>query len=114
MSAAWHHLRAFNRGAWEQAEQHRFWQPETTPRGVDDRRPATPISAELFPGYEPKSSARLDAALAWIRRRLLEEQTGVEDRAVVTAWMEQTGRGLRVIPVRHADEHAAAFSGFVL
>ena len=112
--AAQHHLRAFNRGAWEQAERHRFWQPGTTPRGVDDGRPATPISAELFRGYDAKSSARLDAALAWYQGRLREQQAGVEDRAVVIAWMEQTDRGLRVVPARYGDEHAAAFGDFAL
>ncbi len=64
-------LAAFNRGAWCQAERHRFWRPGTTPSDIDDRRPVPPISAELFDGYEPKSSARLDAAFAWLSNACL-------------------------------------------
>lgn len=112
--AALHHSRGFNRGAWEQAEQHRFWQPGTTPPGVEDRQPAVPSSAELLRGYEPNNSARLDSALAWYRQRLLGHLAGVEDRAVVTAWMEQTDRGLRIAHVQHTDQHAEVFSAFVL
>ena len=112
--AARHHLCAFNRGAWEQAERHRFWQPGTTPRDIEDKRPLAPISAELFRGYDPKTSARLDAALAWYTRRVLDQQAGSDDRAVVIAWMEQVDGELRVVPVRHADEHAALFASFRL
>jgi hypothetical protein len=114
MHAEGHHLRAFNRGAWEQAERHRFWQLGTMPRSIDERRPVTPISAGLFRAYDPRSSARLDAALAWIRRRLLEQQAGVKDGAVVTAWMEQADGTPRVVPRRHAGEHASVFSAFGL
>ena len=112
--AARHHLSAFNRGAWEQAERHRFWQPGTTPRDIQDRRPLAPISAELFRAYDTKTSARLDAALAWYTRRILDQQAGTEDRAVVIAWMQQSHGELRVVPVRHADEHAAVFAAFRL
>jgi hypothetical protein len=107
-------LAAFNRGAWCQAERHRFWRPGTTPRDIDDRRPVPPISAELFDGYEPKSSARLDAAFAWAHQRMLGHLNGVEDRAVVTAWIEESNGGLRVAHVRHSHDHARVFSAFAL
>lgn len=109
-----HHLRAFNLGAWEQAERHRFWQPGTMPRGID-RGPALPIAAEFFCGYDPKrSSTRLDAALEWFQQRRHEQLAGVDDRAVVTAWMERAEEGMRVTYVRHEGKHAEAFSAFML
>ena len=100
--AARHHLCAFNRGAWEQAERHRFWQPGTTPRDIEDKRSLAPISAELFRGYDPKTSARLDAALAWYTRRVLDQQASSDDRAVVNRLDRTSRRGIagRTRPAR--------------
>ena len=108
------HLHVYNHAAWEQAERHRFWQPGTMPE-VHAEQHAEPISVDLFAGYDPKSdSARLDAALVWVERRLHAQHAGFEDRAVVTAWIEAADDGPRLIHTRHAHEHATAFSGFVL
>ncbi|HEY4277677.1 MAG TPA: DUF4238 domain-containing protein [Conexibacter sp.] len=118
--AARHHIGLLNRGAWVQAERHRFWQPGTTPSGVDDRRAGKPIARELFRGYDPeRSSLRLDVALEWCKRRrhgqLATGPIGGDDRAVVTTWFEQGGSGgPRIVAERHDREHAEAFADFVL
>jgi hypothetical protein len=103
-----------NRSAWDKAERHRFWEPGVSPTGIDGADTASPISTMWFKNYDPRSSARLDAALDWIRRRLIDQQAGVNDRAVVTAWMVHAGGHPRVVFSRHAGEHASVFSAFEL
>ncbi|UGS36109.1 DUF4238 domain-containing protein [Capillimicrobium parvum] len=107
-----HQLAAFNHGAWAQAETHRFWRPGTTPRGIDARPVA--VSAASFPAYDIRNSARLDATTAWLQTRTLDRARGVEDRAVVTAWMTQTTEGLKHSFVRHEGEHAQVLSSYSL
>jgi hypothetical protein len=109
-----HHVGIVNRGVWVRAEHHRFWQPGQTPRGIDDSRPSAPLSRELFPDYDPKTCKRLDAALAWHTARIRAQQSGVEDRAVVTASMEYINGELVLTHARHDGEHAAVFSDFTL
>jgi len=108
-----HHLSPFNHGAWTQAERHRFWMPGTTPRGIGGGGSVKPIAPELFCAYDPRTSERLDASLAWIRSHV-DQAFGGKSRAVVTAWMESDDRGLRVVRVRHEGAHSRVFSLFAL
>ena len=108
-----HHVGTLNRGVWMRAERHRFWQPGQTPRGVDDPRPSGLISSELIPDYDPRTSKRLDVALAWHKAmNLAQLEHGVDDRAVVTAWMERPNKELVMTQTRLDGEHAAVFSEF--
>jgi hypothetical protein len=101
----------FNRGSWAQAERHRFWHPDRSPRPPERSGSSISVEPQLLTVYDPRTTLRLDTALSWTRERY---ERGMTDRAVVISTMATVQDVPCVALHRFDGAHAEVFSEFGL